>query len=246
MDNNVDNFNITTTTTTAAAAYNLKSTISSSSLNKLPATTAADPALAYPILVTTPTTPTAPVTNSFWKNSNRIVPGRPSPKRITPTSTGGSSSSGGGMMATFRDYQNSVSDAWDTGDDEFCIISTTAAAMQQQQQQQQSLHKNNDNLANKTGKINLIFYLKDLLWIYSFLIDPRISRQVSQSLAQNVIEIHKTSTATTGVGAAGHVSNNNTNTESVNQQHQQQYVTKQQQQENPNRKDSRGETQEQR
>lgn len=81
---------------------------------------------------------------SFWKNSGRAVPGRPSPKRDfldnTNTNIGKSGGGGGtavqrgdraaagGMVSTFRDYQQSVSDAWDTGDDEFCIISSNEAA----------------------------------------------------------------------------------------------------------------------
>lgn len=61
---------------------------------------------------------------SFWKNSGRLVPGRPSPKRVEATHFSGK---GDGMVSTFRDYQQSVSDAWDMGDDEFCIISGTAS-----------------------------------------------------------------------------------------------------------------------
>lgn len=62
--------------------------------------------------------------STFWKNSGRRVPGRPSPKRELDRSAG----LGVGMVSTFRDYQQSVSDAWDTGDDEFCIISNSEAA----------------------------------------------------------------------------------------------------------------------
>lgn len=83
--------------------------------------------------------PSSIITNStsFWKNSGRAVPGRPSPKRdfLGPKSTSGAAdpqrdrgNGSGGMVSTFRDYQQSVSDAWDTGDDEFCIISSTEAA----------------------------------------------------------------------------------------------------------------------
>lgn len=51
--------------------------------------------------------------------------------------------------------------------------------------------------------------------------DPRISRQVSQTLAKNVIEIHKTTTASGGTishgsSNVGHMSNNNSNTDSSN------------------------------
>ncbi|XP_067615155.1 TBC1 domain family member 22B [Eurosta solidaginis] len=69
--------------------------------------------------------------SSFWKNSGRLVPGRPSPKRIEVTPYSGNSSGRAtnkeGMVSTFRDYQQSVSDAWDMGDDEFCIISGAAS-----------------------------------------------------------------------------------------------------------------------
>ncbi|XP_017866203.1 PREDICTED: TBC1 domain family member 22B [Drosophila arizonae] len=111
---------------------------------------------------------------SFWKNSGRAVPGRPSPKRDfldnTNTNIGKSGGGGGtavqrgdraaagGMVSTFRDYQQSVSDAWDTGDDEFCIISSNEAAA-----------------AAAVGDAT------------------RISRQVSQTVALNVIETHSRS-----------------------------------------------------
>ncbi|XP_065355129.1 TBC1 domain family member 22B [Calliphora vicina] len=228
MDNNVDSVNNTSTTTTTS---NLTTKTLSSSSSSSATTTAAAASAAQtkqqaqqpPILVTT-------TTNSFWKNSNRIVPGRPSPKRVNPlgdTVTG----SGGVMMATFRDYQNSVSDAWDTGDDEFCIISSAAMQQQQQQHQQQNLHRSPDGTLSKT--------------------DPRISRQVSQTLAQNVIEIHKTSTAAGGVFVAanvGHMSNNNSNTDTSNQQqsHDVKCAAKQQQNDQSNKKECKVETQEQR
>ncbi|XP_037944572.1 TBC1 domain family member 22B isoform X2 [Teleopsis dalmanni] len=54
--------------------------------------------------------------NSFWKNSGRPVPGGTV-----------AVSSAKAMVSTFRDYQQSVSDAWDTGDDEFCIMSNIGA-----------------------------------------------------------------------------------------------------------------------
>lgn len=83
------------------------------------------------------------------------------------------------------------------------------------------------------------------------MLDPRISRQVSQSLAQNVIEIHKTNTAAGGGGVVaanvGHMSNNNSNTDTSNQQqsHDVKCATKQQQNDS-NKKDCKVETQEQR
>ncbi|KAH8241395.1 hypothetical protein KR032_012439, partial [Drosophila birchii] len=106
--------------------------------------------------------------STFWKNSGRRVPGRPSPKRELDKSVGaGVAGVGGrgagpntGMVSTFRDYQQSVSDAWDTGDDEFCIISSEAAAAA---------------AAGAGGDA------------------ARISRQVSQTVALNVIETHSRS-----------------------------------------------------
>jgi len=72
--------------------------------------------------------------STFWKNSGRRVPGRPSPKRELEKSVGAGvaggrgAAPGTGMVSTFTEYQKSVSDAWDMGDDEFCIISSTEAA----------------------------------------------------------------------------------------------------------------------
>ncbi|XP_073999300.1 TBC1 domain family member 22 isoform X2 [Rhodnius prolixus] len=58
---------------------------------------------------------------SFWKKNNKAVPGRPSPRKevklMTPVNAGTSSS--------FHDFQKSVSDAWDLGDDEFCNMSSS-------------------------------------------------------------------------------------------------------------------------
>ncbi|XP_058812064.1 TBC1 domain family member 22B [Topomyia yanbarensis] len=65
--------------------------------------------------------------SSFWKNNSARIPGRPTmATRMVP---GGGVRSGPGALASsagsssFQDYQESVSDAWDLGDDEFCIIS---------------------------------------------------------------------------------------------------------------------------
>ncbi|XP_017036753.1 TBC1 domain family member 22B [Drosophila kikkawai] len=107
--------------------------------------------------------------STFWKNSGRRVPGRPSPKRELDKSVGaGGAAVGGrgagpntGMVSTFRDYQQSVSDAWDTGDDEFCIISSSEAAAAA------AVGAGGDG--------------------------ARISRQVSQTVALNVIETHSRS-----------------------------------------------------
>lgn len=61
--------------------------------------------------------------NSFWKQSNRAVPGRPSPKKQDVKVVGRSGRGPVGGATSFQDFQESVRDAWDMGDDEFCIIS---------------------------------------------------------------------------------------------------------------------------
>ncbi|XP_052845601.1 TBC1 domain family member 22B [Drosophila gunungcola] len=112
---------------------------------------------------------TTPGANSstFWKNSGRRVPGRPSPKRELEKSAGvgvavgRGAAPGTGMVSTFTEYQKSVSDAWDMGDDEFCIISSTEAAAAA--------------AAGAGGDAT------------------RFSRQVSQTAALNVIETHSRS-----------------------------------------------------
>ncbi|EZA49995.1 TBC1 domain family member 22B [Ooceraea biroi] len=79
-----------------------------------------------------------PSHQSFWKKNTRAVPGRPSLKQDTrhgkfnstvgssnlvgaANSSGGTSGSGG--STSFQDFQESVDDAWDSGDDEFCTVS---------------------------------------------------------------------------------------------------------------------------
>lgn len=52
--------------------------------------------------------------SAFWKKNTKTVPGRPSPRHAPPEGAG---------AANFHDFQQSVEDAWDDGDDEFCIIS---------------------------------------------------------------------------------------------------------------------------
>ncbi|XP_001602392.2 TBC1 domain family member 22B [Nasonia vitripennis] len=71
---------------------------------------------------------------SFWKKNSRAVPGRPSLKQdsrhersgsITNSlgGTGGASTGSAGGPTSFQDFQESVDDAWDSGDDEFCLVS---------------------------------------------------------------------------------------------------------------------------
>ncbi|XP_053698216.1 TBC1 domain family member 22B [Sabethes cyaneus] len=67
--------------------------------------------------------------SSFWKNNSGRIPGRPTmATRMAPgggvRSGPSGSTSGTTGHSSFQDYQESVSDAWDLGDDEFCIIST--------------------------------------------------------------------------------------------------------------------------
>lgn len=143
MDNNADNNTKTTTNLANTSTQANKSlSLSSSSI------TQQQQQHQIQQLSTTTVTTTTSSTNSFWKNSNRVVPGRPSPKRDTSTLSGKVAGAGhsGGMMATFRDYQNSVSDAWDTGDDEFCIISNAT-----QQQQQHQFNNRGTNVSDESS-----------------------------------------------------------------------------------------------
>lgn len=59
--------------------------------------------------------------NLFWKHNGRLVPGRPSPKKDNKTMA--KSARGSNGSTSFQDFQNSVRDAWNIGDDEFCIVS---------------------------------------------------------------------------------------------------------------------------
>ncbi|XP_055609251.1 TBC1 domain family member 22B [Uranotaenia lowii] len=74
--------------------------------------------------------------SSFWKNNSGRIPGRPTVAGLNRMGPGGSQRVGGSGVGvggpsagsattsgSFQDYQDSVSDAWDLGDDEFCIIS---------------------------------------------------------------------------------------------------------------------------
>lgn len=63
--------------------------------------------------------------SSFWRNNGRAVPGRPSPKKDQKAAAH-TAKVGKGQLGSFQDYQQSVSDAWDLGDDEFCIITGIA------------------------------------------------------------------------------------------------------------------------
>ncbi|XP_020284448.1 TBC1 domain family member 22B isoform X2 [Pseudomyrmex gracilis] len=77
-----------------------------------------------------------PAHQSFWKKNTRAVPGRPSLKQDVKygkfnsaaigssnlTSIANNSNTGGGSTS-FQDFQESVDDAWDSGDDEFCTVS---------------------------------------------------------------------------------------------------------------------------
>ncbi|XP_076276838.1 TBC1 domain family member 22 isoform X1 [Lasioglossum baleicum] len=77
---------------------------------------------------------------SFWRKNTHAVPGRPSPKQdgkhgkmggttlmsgssTNAVSTSGGMSSSSGGSTSFQDFQESIDDAWDSGDDEFCTVS---------------------------------------------------------------------------------------------------------------------------
>ncbi|KAJ8665436.1 hypothetical protein QAD02_007098, partial [Eretmocerus hayati] len=71
----------------------------------------------------------APNYQSFWRKNSQAVPGRPSLKQepsVPPGNTmggpgiSGSASSG---STSFQDFQESIDDAWDSGDDEYCVVS---------------------------------------------------------------------------------------------------------------------------
>lgn len=93
--------------------------------------------------------------STFWRNNSAArLPGRPT--MATRMASGGSASGTAGGTAggsSFQDYQESVSDAWDLGDDEFCIISggvTVDARISKKVSQSAALnviktHKNHKN-----------------------------------------------------------------------------------------------------
>uniref|UniRef100_A0A1B6M959 Rab-GAP TBC domain-containing protein n=1 Tax=Graphocephala atropunctata TaxID=36148 RepID=A0A1B6M959_9HEMI len=55
--------------------------------------------------------------STFWKKNTKPVPGRPSPRKEVRSNSQQNSGS-----TSFQDFQDSVRDAWDIGDDEFCNI----------------------------------------------------------------------------------------------------------------------------
>lgn len=95
--------------------------------------------------------------STFWRNNSAArLPGRPT-MATRMASGGGASGAAGGTAggSSFQDYQESVSDAWDLGDDEFCIISggvTVDARISKKVSQSAALnviktHKNHKNPA---------------------------------------------------------------------------------------------------
>lgn len=59
---------------------------------------------------------------TFWRKNVQAVPGRPSLKQdLRQKRLNNQNSLGTG--ASFKDFQESIDDAWDTGDDEFCTVS---------------------------------------------------------------------------------------------------------------------------
>uniref|UniRef100_A0AAG5CRG0 Rab-GAP TBC domain-containing protein n=1 Tax=Anopheles atroparvus TaxID=41427 RepID=A0AAG5CRG0_ANOAO len=71
----------------------------------------------------TSTTADGTASSSFWRNNSRSIPGRPTTVANRPGGGRPIGSGSSGATSSFQDYQDSVSDAWDLGDDEFCIIS---------------------------------------------------------------------------------------------------------------------------
>lgn len=60
---------------------------------------------------------------SFWKKNSKTVPGRPSPKKNPKTTTNVVKGKPAGGSTSFHEFQASVSDVWDLGDDEYMTIS---------------------------------------------------------------------------------------------------------------------------
>lgn len=60
---------------------------------------------------------------SFWKKNSKTVPGRPSPKKNPKTATHAAKGKPAGGSTSFHEFQASVSDVWDLGDDEYMTIS---------------------------------------------------------------------------------------------------------------------------
>lgn len=96
--------------------------------------------------------------STFWRNNSAArLPGRPTMATRMASGGGGASGTAGGTAggSSFQDYQESVSDAWDLGDDEFCIISggvTVDARISKKVSQSAALnviktHKNHKNPA---------------------------------------------------------------------------------------------------
>ncbi|XP_075218943.1 TBC1 domain family member 22 [Lycorma delicatula] len=65
-------------------------------------------------------------TGTFWRKHTKAVPGRPSPRKEVRRITQHNATS----ASSFQDFQESVSDAWDIGDDEFCNISDVKISKQ--------------------------------------------------------------------------------------------------------------------
>ncbi|XP_008555035.1 TBC1 domain family member 22B [Microplitis demolitor] len=109
---------------------------------------------------------------SFWKKNARAVPGRPSLKqdnrqlKMSSTSNipggNGGAIGAGSSAASFRDFQESVDDAWDSGDDEFCTVSDVKISKRVSQSAAMSVinsHRSgegrSDNLTNSSNDYQL-------------------------------------------------------------------------------------------
>lgn len=102
--------------------------------------------------------------STFWRNNSAArLPGRPTmATRMASGGNGGAGAGGAGGGSSFQDYQESVSDAWDLGDDEFCIISggvsVEAARISKKVSQSAALnviktHKNHKNVRVGTAAV---------------------------------------------------------------------------------------------
>ncbi|KAK2706460.1 TBC1 domain family member 22B-like [Artemia franciscana] len=58
--------------------------------------------------------------HSFWRKTEQPLPGRASPKKQI---TVNKRNNGNPEDSSFKNYQDSVVDVWNTGDDDFCIVS---------------------------------------------------------------------------------------------------------------------------
>lgn len=99
--------------------------------------------------------PTPPSSSSFWKSGTRGLPGRLN-REGSQTGLKMAHNARPTGSNSFQNYQQSVSDAWDLGDDEFCIISGLSETKISRRVSQSAAmnviktHRSNFNNANST------------------------------------------------------------------------------------------------